>query len=476
MNGHSATPLVMHPGRLLPTEPGLRRLARSIYETIAERPIFSPHGHVDAAVLADDEQFPDPTRLLISPDHYVTRVLHSVGVDLAEIGVGVSGRDMDPREAWRTFAAHWPAYLGTASRYWLEVEFSQIFGVDQQLSSATADDIYDQIAERLGLPAYRPRALFERFNISVLATTDDPCADLSAHRRLSEDATFSGNVIPTFRPDAYLDPGRGSEWAGAVARLGVTTGLDTGDYQRFLEALEQRRRYFIDHGATATDYGAPDTASQPLSSEEASALHRQGLARGLGEQEARAYRANMLFEMARMSVDDGLVMQFHPGVLRNHHRPTQLRFGDDTGHDVPLPTDYSRGLRPLLDVFGTDPRLRLVLFTVDETAFARDIAPLAGFYPSVYAGAPWWFLDAPDRILHYRSVLTEGAGFYKTAGFVDDTRAFCSIPARHDMSRRLDASYLARLVAEHRMGEDDAHQIISDLVSVIPQDVFTRTR
>jgi len=301
-----------------------------------------------------------------------------------------------------------------------------------------------------------------------------PVPTLADHRALAADPTFAGSVIPTFRPDAYLDPAR-SGWADAITRLGELTGLATRDYSKYLDALSTRRAYFIEHGAMATDYGAPDTASGPLEVADATRLHAKALTAGLTDTEAAAYRGNMLFQMARMSTEDGLVMQFHPGVLRNHHRPTLLAYGDDTGHDLPLHTEYSRGLRPLLDAFGIHPRLHLVLFTVDATAFARDIAPLAGFYPSVYAGAPWWFLDTPDTITNYRSVVTESAGFYKTAGFVDDTRAFCSIPARHDMSRRVDASFLARLFVEHRIAEEDAFQVLGDLVSTIPPRVFGRT-
>jgi glucuronate isomerase len=469
-----ASRLELSPDRLFPAEAGTRAVARELYASVADRPIFSPHGHVDAGILVQNQPFQDPARLLLSPDHYVTRVLHSLGVSLTSLGAGAHPADFDPREAWRLLCENWRAYLGTPSRFWLEAELVEIFGVDVQPSAETSDLIYDQIAELLATEEFRPRALFDRFNIEVLATTDDPCSDLAAHRSLAADPTFSGSVIPTFRPDAYLDPAK-SGWTEAITRLAAVTGLPTSDYGGYLDALRARRAYFIEHGATATDYGAPDTASDPLELADAQRLHAKAIATGLTEVEAHAYRANMLFQMARMSTEDGLVMQFHPGVLRNHHRPTWLEFGDDTGHDLPVLTEYSRGLRPLLDAFGTNPRLRLILFTVDATAFARDIAPLAGFYPSVYAGAPWWFLDTPDTILNYRAVVTESAGFYKTAGFVDDTRAFCSIPARHDMSRRVDASYLARLVVEHRVAEDDAFQVLSDLVSTIPPTVFART-
>ncbi len=475
MAGASAESLVLHPDRLFPADPTLRQLARELYLPVAGARIFSPHGHVDPNLLLADEPFADPTSLLVSPDHYVTRILHSLGVGLDVLGSGYRAPGFDPRVAWRELCAHWNAFLGVPSRFWLEAELAGIFGITRQLSPATADDSYDQIAEQLTRPEFRPRALFDRFGIELLATTDDPASDLDAHRRLSEQHLVGGNVVPTFRPDRYLDP-QAAGWADSVGHIGDLTGLDTASFGGYLDSLRARRRYFIDHGATATDNGVADAGSEPLDFADAMRLHAAALLGRLSDSDAAAYRRNMLFEMARMSTEDGLVMQLHPGVLRNHHGPTLERFGPDTGHDLPTLTTFTEGLRPLLDRFGTDPHLRLVLFTVDETAFARDIAPLAGFYPSVYVGAPWWFLDAPDSIARFRSAVTESAGFYKTAGFVDDTRALCSIPARHDMSRRADASFLARYVVEHRMSESDAHTVMNDLVNVLPQRVFARTR
>jgi glucuronate isomerase len=468
-------PLVLHPDRLFPADPSQRQVARELYLPVANAPIFSPHGHVDPGLLVANEPFDDPTSLLLSPDHYVTRVLHALGVGLDVLGAGFRVPGFDPRVAWRELCTHWGAFLGIPSRFWLEAELGQIFGVTEQPSEATADAIYDQIAAQLALPGFTPRALFDRFDIELLATTDDPASDLAVHRILAAEHLVGGTVVPTFRPDRYLDP-LGAGWTHSVERIGELTGVDASTFGGYLDGLRSRRRYFIQHGATATDCGVIDSGSAPLDFADVTRLHSQALLGRLSEPEATAYRHNMLFEMARMSTEDGLVMQLHPGVLRNHHGPTLRRFGPDTGHDLPTLTRFSAGLRPLLEQFGTDPHLRLVLFSVDETAFARDIAPLAGFYPSVYVGAPWWYLDAPDSIARFRSEVTESAGFYKTAGFVDDTRALCSIPARHDMSRRADASFLSRYVVEHRISETDAHTVMHDLVSVLPQRVFARTR
>ena len=435
-------------------------------------PIISPHGHVPAAWLADDVAFADPTSLLITPDHYVTRLLHAHGVELSDLGVGRESFDAeDSRRAFRILCEHWSAYRGTPVRFWLDAQLADIFGVTVRPSAATADAIYDQIADRLGRPEFRARALFERFDIEVLATTDDPCDDLAAHRRLVDDPTWNARVVPTFRPDRYLEP-LSPTWNDDVDRLAETSGLETGDYDGWLAAMASRRAHFIAHGAVSADHSHTDTRTDPL--DPAAATHLYALARkgDITPVEAVALRRHLLFQMGLMSAEDGLVMTLHPAIRRNHHSASAQAYGNDIGADIPVQVEYTQALQPLLDAVGTHPNFQLVLFTVDETTFSREIAPLAGFYPSVFAGAPWWFLDAPDAILRYRSAVTETAGFAKTSGFIDDTRAFCSIPARHDMSRRLDATFVARLVAEHRLDEDEAYEVVHDLVDTNPRRAF----
>ena len=435
-------------------------------------PVISPHGHVDPRLLLDNEPFPDPATLFVTPGHYVTRLLHADGIGLDALGVGQGPLSEDAsRAAWRLLCERWDLYRGTPVRFWLEAELADIFGVTTRPSKQTADVIYDQVAERLGRDAYRPRALFDRFRITALATTDDPCSDLAEHAALAADPGWSGRVIPTFRPDRYLEPAQPG-WCDAVARLGEVAEVDTGDYAGYLRALEERRRHFIAHGATSADHSHDDVRTDPLEPAEAARIYRAALAGAATGEEAVAFRRHMLLEMARMSCDDGLVMTLHPGVRRGHHRPTYEQFGPDTGHDIPIRIEFTDALRPLLERFGTHPGFHLVAFTVDETVWSRELAPMAGFYPSVYVGVPWWFPDAPDAIRRFRAAVTETAGFSRTSGFVDDTRAFCSIPARHDMSRRVDAGFLARLVAEHRLHEDEATEIAIDLVADRPTAVF----
>jgi glucuronate isomerase len=467
----SAGSLVLHPDRLLPADPTEREIARRIYEAVGELAVISPHGHVDPRLLLDDAPFADPATLFVTPDHYITRLLHADGVRLEELGVGQGPLSEErARRAWRLMCERWHLFRGTPVRYWLESELAEIFDVQVRPSAATADEIYDHVAERLPRDDYRPRALYDRFRITVLATTDDPCSDLAAHAALQE-SSWPGRVIPTFRPDRYLEPDQPG-WREAVGRLGEAADVDTGDYDGYIRALEQRRRYFVAHGARSADHAHVDARTDPLAPRVAAGIFDSALAGRATPGEAVAFRRHMLFEMARMSCEDGLVMTLHPGVRRNHHHPSFERFGADTGHDIPIRVEFTDALRPLLERFGTHPGFHLVVFTVDETVWSRELAPMAGFYPSVYVGVPWWFLDAPDAIRRFRAAVTETAGFSRTSGFVDDTRAFCSIPARHDMSRRIDAGVLARLVSEHRLDEDEARETAIGLVTTQPAGAF----
>ncbi len=463
----------LHEDQLLPAEPGIRAIARELYRHARDLPLISPHGHVDPAILADDRPFPDPARLIVVPDHYVTRMLASQGIAPHELGVPTvdgSPTQTDGRTIWRLLAANWHLFRGTPSRLWTERVLADVFGVTVPLRPDTADLVYDLLAERLDDPAFRPRALFERFNLEVLATTESPLSDLAAHAKLEADGWGGpgGRVITTFRPDDVVDfewPG----WAGRIEQLGVTT------FPQFLQRLRERRQAFIAAGATSSDHGHPTAATLALSPAHAAALFNKALTGKADSRDAERFRAHMLVEFARMSVEDGLVMQLHPGAVRNHNTALFARHGRDVGGDIPSPTEYVRSLKPLLDAFGTDPRFRVVLYTLDETVFTRELAPLAGGYPAVFLGAPWWFLDSPEGLRRFRETVTETAGFANTAGFVDDTRAFCSIPVRHDVARRVDAGFLARLVAEHRLPLDEAAETIADLAYHLPRRVYART-
>jgi glucuronate isomerase len=456
------------PDRLLPADPQTRAIARDLYRRVAEAPIISPHGHVPAGMLAKDEPFGDPADLFVVHDHYVTRLLHAAGVGLGDLGVGVRTGG-EPREVWRTLASRWHLFAGTASGYWIEEALDTVLGIRTPLSAATADEVFDAVEARLREPGMTPRALFERFGVGVLATTDDPLDDLEHHRTL-RDAGLPGRVLPTFRPDAYLDPD-GADYARRVELLLAATG-ESRTFGGYLDALAARREHFVANGAVSADHGVLEPLAVDLDRHEAERLFLATLAGTADAGQRRAFRGHMLLQMARMSVEDGLVMTVHAGVRRNHSSATLRRFGPDTGHDIPVPTTFTDGLRPLLERHGLDQRLGLVLFTVDETTFSRELAPLAGFYPAVRVGAPWWFLDAPDAMQRYRSAITETAGFYRTSGFVDDTRAFLSIPARHDTARRADAGYLARLVREGRLAVAQAERIADDLVDTIPREAF----
>ncbi|MFI5084305.1 MAG: glucuronate isomerase [Actinomycetales bacterium] len=463
------------PDRLLPADPGTRKIARSLFGLVERLPILSPHGHVDPRMLLEDTPFPDPATLLVTPDHYVTRLIHAGGVGLDRLRMGPNPT-AEPRVAWQEFCKAWPAFDGTASGYWIRQEFEHVFrldlsGLDRDPSAAAADALYDALSARLAEPEFRPRRLFTDFNIEVLATTDDPLDDLAAHAALAADADFTGRVLPTFRPDAYIKFGH-AEFPDNVERLIAAAGDGQAGFPGYLRALANRRQYFIGHGAVSADHGTRAPLTLRLDGADAQDLFDKGRRGEATAAEADIFEAHMTYQMARMSAEDGLVMTIHPGVARNHHRPTFEAYGPDTGHDIPFAVDYTNGLRPLLEDFGSAPGFHLIPFTIDETAFSREIAPLAGFYPSVFIGAPWWFLDAPDAMLRFRSAVTETAGFSRSSGFIDDTRAFCSIPARHDTSRRIEASFLARLVAERRVSEERAAAIIVDVVDAAPRRAF----
>lgn len=464
----------LHPDRALPADPTTRPVAREIYESIRDLPIVSMHGHVDVAAFADDTPFPDPAQLFVVPDHYLTRMLVSQGTPLPTLGVGPEGTpglEKDPRAIWRRFCAGWKHFRGTPTRYWMEHELVEIFGVTRRPSAETADVIYDQISERLADPAFRPRALLDQFRIEVIATTDPAWSDLAQHRRLAAelsglpgtDTPGSARVLPTFRPDPLLHPDRPG-WREDIARLSTSSGVEVVDYTTYLAALRERRRAFVAAGGTATDHGHFSADTTPLSDDVAAELFARALARGeVTAAEAAAFSGHMLFQMAAMSCEDGLVMQLHPGVLRDHDPRRFATFGPDKGYDIPVVTEFTNGLRPVLEAFGHAENFRMIAFTVDEDVYSRELAPLAGVYPALRLGAPWWFLDEPDAMRRFREAATGTAGFSNMSGFVDDTRAYCSIPARHDLNRRIDAGFLARLVVEHRLELDEAIDTAQDL-------------
>ncbi len=452
--------LSLHPDRLFPADPDTRAVARRLYAEIKDLPIVSPHGHTDPSWFAQNEPWKNPAQLLITPDHYVFRMLYSQGVALEDLGVPRADGgpvETDPRTIWRRFAERYHLFRGTPSRIWHDWVYAEVFGLDVRLSAETADHYYDVIDGALKTDAFRPRALFERYNIEVIATTESPLDDLRDHRTI-RDSGWSGKVITAYRPDPVMDPDFEGFHAN-LARFGELTGEDVSTWTGYLAAHRKRRAFFAEHGATSTDHGHPTAFTADLSQAEAAALYQRVAAGTVSPADAELFRGQMLTEMARMSLDDGLVMQIHPGSFRNHNGTVFARFGRDKGADIPRRTEYVSALKPLLDAVGSEPGLTIILFTLDETAYSRELAPLAGHYPALRLGPPWWFHDSPEGMRRFREQITETAGFYNTVGFNDDTRAFLSIPARHDVARRIDTGFLARLVVEHRIEEDEAHQL-----------------
>ncbi len=452
--------MLIHEDRLFPAESSTLKVARALYEQVKNLPIVSPHGHTQASWFARNEPFSDPATLFVQPDHYVFRMLYSQGVSLDDLGIG-QPQIKDPRKVWRLFAKHYYLFRGTPTRVWLDYSFQNLFGMEERLSERTADLYYDAIDEKLRTPEFRPRALFERFNLEVLATTDSPVDSLDDIKAIRASG-WTGRILPAFRPDPVVDP-EFAGFAGLIAKLGEQTGEDTATWTGYLNALRKARLRFRELGCTSTDHGHPTAQTADLPLAEAAALFSLVLSGKASAQQQELFRAQMLTEMAQMSLEDGLVMQIHPGSVRNHNRKIYERYGRDMGADIPSPTNYVHALRPLLDRFGTETKLSIILFTLDESTFSRELAPLAGHYPCLRLGPPWWFHDSPEGMMRFRETATETAGFYNTVGFNDDTRAFLSIPARHDVARRVDCAFLARLVAEHRLDEDEAFEVAHEL-------------
>lgn len=464
---------LLHEDRLFPSDPTQLAIARRLYKSVRDLPIISPHGHTDPRWFAENTPFTDPAALLVIPDHYLFRMIYSHGVPLEDLGVPKTdgGKvEKDPRKIWRLFAEYFYLFRGTPTQLWFLHVFQEVFGIGERFTPSSADRIYERIDTCLAHPDFLPRALYERFNIEVLATTDSPLDALEHHQTL-RGSDWKGRVIPTFRPDPVVDPDFPG-FAENVERLGKIANEDTTAWTGYLRALENRRRYFTEMGATATDHGHPTAVTCDLPASRCETLLQKALSGKASKAEAEEFRGQMLMEMARMSIEDGLVMQIHPGSFRDHNPSLFSGFGKDKGADIPVRTDYVHGLKPLLDRFGNNPQLSVILFTLDESTYSRELAPLAGHYPSLKLGPAWWFYDSPEGMRFYRERVTETAGFYNTVGFNDDTRAFPSIPARHDIARRADCAFLARLTAEHRLDEDEAHEIAVDLAYLLPKSSY----
>lgn len=452
----AGSPANMNPDRFLSPDPTTRKLARELYQTVASLPIVSPHGHVDPRLFSDpNATFGTPADLFIIPDHYVTRMLYSQGIPLETLLTG------DHREIWKLFCENFHLFRGTPSGIWLTHELSEVFGVDEKPSASNADRLFDSVSDKLSSPEFSPRRLFERFNIETLCTTD-AATDTLEHHQAIKASGWNGNVRPTFRPDGVVNLDA-PNWKANIEKLSEVSGIDVTDYKSFIQALEQRRAFFKSMGATATDHAALTPATAELSEDEADVIFQRALTGSPKPNDATQFTAHMLMEMARMSIDDGLVMQLHPGSLRNHNDIVFQKFGLDKGADIPIQTEYTRNLLPLLNKYGNNSNLSLILFTLDETTYSRELATLAGHYPALKLGPPWWFHDSLNGMARYFDQVMETTGLYNTAGFNDDTRAFCSIPARHDVWQRASANWLAGLVVRHIVDEDDAGEMIQEL-------------
>lgn len=462
---------LLHPDRLFPPDAKTREIARELYATVKDAPIISPHGHTDPSWFSENQSFGDPVSLLITPDHYLLRMFYSQGISLDEMGVapreGIA--ESDKRRIWKKFAENFYLFRGTPSDLWLKHVFHEVFGIDRQLTVENADYYFDEMSARLNEKSFLPRALFDRFRIEVLATTDAATDDLSAHRKIREE--WGKRVLPTYRPDGVIDPEH-EDFRNNLELFARVSGEDVYSWKGYLSAHRKRRNFFQSMGATATDHGHPTAMTLKLTNAEAEKLFSRITSANFTAEDAENFRAHMLWKLAEMSEADGLVMQLHPGSFRNHNPFLFRKFGRDKGADIPSTIEYTRSLRPLLDSFGNSKNFRMVLFTLDETNYSRELAPLAGHYPALRLGPAWWFHDSPEGMIRQRKQTMETAGFYNQTGFIDDTRAFFSIPARHDVARRIDARILAELVSEHRLTKEEALATIGDITRKIAREAF----
>lgn len=462
----------LHPDRLFPSDNRACEMARELYDSVRAVPIISPHGHTDPQWFADNAAFTDPVSLLLIPDHYILRMLYSQGIKLESLGVTPldgSGHEHDKRKAWRLFAENFYLFRGTPSAQWLSHVFHEVFEFVKPFNPTTADDYFDSISAKLKKNEFLPRALFDRFNIEVLATTDGATDNLEHHQKIKNE--WGRRVIPTYRPDACVDPEH-DDFKTNLNLLSDLTGEDAQSWKGYLNAHRSRREFFKKMGATATDHGHPSAQTLNLSSSDAESLFKRVQIESVSSEDAEKFRAHMLWQMASMSIDDKLVMQLHPGAFRNHNQKLYERFGRDKGADIPTSIEYTRPLKALLDSFGNDLNLRLILFTLDESNYSRELAPLAGHYPALRLGPAWWFHDSPEGMIRQRKQVIETAGFYNGTGFIDDTRAFFSIPARHDVSRRIDARILSEWVCERRLSLEEAKEVITHITGKLARESF----
>jgi glucuronate isomerase len=454
----------LHEDRFFSPEKDVRKYAREIYNSIKSMPIISPHGHVDPTIFSENKPFPNPTKLFLTPDHYLYRMLYSQGISMEALGIpDVNGnvKETDPKKIWKLFAENYYLFNGTPSGVWLDYEFHIVFGIKEKPDGKNALKIYDELNEKINSPEFLPRTLFEKFKVEVLSTTDAASDSLEHHRKIKKSG-WKGKIIPCFRPDAVTDLSN-PNWKQNLKLLEKSVGFKITSYKSFIKALEKRREYFKTMGAVSTDHGVFSPYTHKFSNKKAESIFKRALKKQSTDEDVRLFTAHMLMEMARMSIEDGLVMQIHPGAYRNHNQIIYEKFGLDKGCDIPMQTDYTFNLKELLNKYGNDTRLTVIVFTMDETSYSRELAPLAGHYPAMKLGPAWWFHDSIEGITRYREMVTETAGFYNTVGFNDDTRAFVSIPARHDVARRVDSNFLAGLVARHVVSFDEALVLAKEL-------------
>lgn len=441
------------------------RIAQDLFESVGELPLICPHGHVPPQLFStENEKFDNPAELFITSDHYVLRMLLSQGVRCQDLGIqGVSDESYisAPEQIWQIFCDHYHLFDGTPTGLWIENILAMVFGIMKKPDSENAIELYQQMAQSLRSASFNLRKLFQKFNIEVLCTTDDVTDSLNVHQEISQ-AGWQGRILPTLRMDRVVDI-QHPTWPDHIQALSSFTHQEIVDYRSFIWAIEKRRTDYQALGCKASDLSLKTPYTCQLSNQKSEEFFQLGLKKQITDDEALQFKGQLILELARMSAEDGMVMQLRAGIYRNHSPGIFQELGPDMGFDIPVKVEWTQNLKPLLDAYGMDTNLCLILFTLDESNYARELAPIAGAYPAIKLGPPWWFNDSPQGIRRYFDSVMETAGFENTVGFNDDARNFLSIPARHDLWRRISALWLADLVQNGQLSGSDARKRMADL-------------
>ncbi len=449
---------ICHADRLFPADLSTRMLARRLYESVRGLPLVCSGVVADPSWFAENPALPDPAQVFVQSDRQVWAILRGHGVAPGQLGVADDGASIagDPASVWKVFAANYHAFRGTPTRLWHDHAFSTLFGLNERLSADNSDRFYTRVAECLAKPEFRPRALFQRFNIELLSALATPFDSLDPY--LAARGSLKGRLVPTYCPDRLVDANNPG-FITALDRFAELTSTDAWTWKGYLDAHRQRRAQFKSAGALAISQFALAARTADLPAEDAEKLFAKIVSRDFSPAEGDLFRAQMATEMARMSLDDGLVLQLHLDTPPVH----------DPEQKVPPPMPSVDGLLPLLQRFRGEPGLRVVACQDGLSAQADELARLASEYACLFVSAGGSGGSEPMR--RFRAMSFQNAAFYKTLNALQGQR-FIALAALTDAIRRLDCAFLAEFVVAHRLDEDEAHAMAKDVAYGISKKVY----